>query len=57
MVKTSGQRGLHILIPLAPGHDFAQAEALARGIATLVKSLIPDKVTLEQEKENAVVAC
>jgi len=52
VVKTSGQRGLHILIPLAPGHDFAQAEMLARGIASLVQTLIPDKVTLEQEKEK-----
>lgn len=52
VVKTSGQRGLHILIPLAPGHDFAQAETLARGIALLVQSLVPDKVTLEQEKEK-----
>ncbi len=52
VVKTSGQRGLHILIPLAPGHDFVQAETLARGIATLVQTLVPDKVTLEQEKEK-----
>ena len=52
VVKTSGQRGIHILIPLASGHDFTQAETLARGIATLVQTLIPDKVTLEQEKEK-----
>ena len=34
VLKTSGQRGLHILVPLAPGHTFAQAEDLARGIAS-----------------------
>ena len=36
VVKTSGQRGLHVLIPLAPGHTFDDAEALGRGIATLL---------------------
>jgi len=28
--------GLHILVPLAPGHTFEQAESLGRGIATLL---------------------
>ncbi len=52
VVKTSGQRGLHILVPLAPGHTFADAEAFGRGIATLLLGLLPDKVTLENEKEK-----
>lgn len=52
VVKTSGQRGLHILIPLAPGHSFAAAEELARGIARVLERLLPDKVTLELEKEK-----
>ena len=52
VVKTSGQRGLHILIPLAPGHTFEQAERLGRGIAGLLLRLMPDKVTIENEKDK-----
>ena len=52
VVKTSGQRGLHVLIPLAPGHTFDDAEALGRGIATLLMKLMPDKVTIENEKDK-----
>ncbi len=52
IVKTSGQRGIHILVPLAPGHTFEQAEELGRGIAELLLRLLPDKVTLDQEKDK-----
>ena len=52
VVKTSGQRGLHVLVPLAPGHTFAQAEAFGRGIADLLGKLLPDKVTIENEKDK-----
>ncbi len=50
VVKTSGQRGLHVLVPLARGHTFAQAEMFARGIAMVLARLMPDRVTLETEK-------
>jgi DNA ligase D-like protein (predicted polymerase) len=52
VVKTSGQRGLHILVPLAPGHTFEQAESFGRGIAELLVKLMPDKVTIENEKDK-----
>jgi len=52
VVKTSGQRGLHVLVPLAPGHSFDAAEQLGRGIAELLVRLMPDKVTIENEKEK-----
>ncbi len=52
VVKTSGQRGLHILIPIGPDHTFEQCEALGRGIAGLLMQLMPDKVTIENEKEK-----
>jgi bifunctional non-homologous end joining protein LigD len=52
VVKTSGQRGLHILVPLARGHKFDQAETFARGVARLIERLMPDKVTLENEKDK-----
>ncbi|HEY0250425.1 MAG TPA: non-homologous end-joining DNA ligase [Kofleriaceae bacterium] len=52
VVKTSGQRGLHILVPLAAGHTFEQAEAFGRGVSMLLMKLMPDKVTLENEKDK-----
>jgi bifunctional non-homologous end joining protein LigD len=52
VLKTSGQRGLHILVPLARGHTFAQAEELARGIGKLLLRLLPSKITDEQEKKR-----
>lgn len=52
VVKTSGQRGIHILVPLAPGHTFEQAELFGRGVAELLLRLMPDKVTIENEKEK-----
>ncbi|CAN5713889.1 non-homologous end-joining DNA ligase [soil metagenome] len=52
VVKTSGQRGIHILVPLEAGHTFAQAEQLWRGIAELLLRLLPDKVTVEYDKEK-----
>jgi len=50
VVKTSGQKGLHVLVPTAPGHTFAQAEALATGVARMVARLLPGTVTLELDK-------
>jgi bifunctional non-homologous end joining protein LigD len=52
VVKTSGQRGLHILVPLAPGHTFDDAERFGRGVAGLLLRLMPDKVTIENEKDK-----
>src|SRR5215211_4584294 len=31
--KTSGGLGLHVYVPLAPGHDFARSKAFARSLA------------------------
>lgn len=44
--------GLHILVPLAAGHTFAQAEELGRRVAGLLLKLLPDKSTIENEKEK-----
>jgi DNA ligase D-like protein (predicted polymerase) len=52
VLKTSGQRGLHVLVPLAPGHTFAQTEELGRGIASLLLRLMPGACTVENEKEK-----
>jgi bifunctional non-homologous end joining protein LigD len=52
VVKTSGNRGLHILIPIAPGHTFAQAEELGMRMAHMLMQLMPEKITVENEKEK-----
>jgi bifunctional non-homologous end joining protein LigD len=52
VVKTSGQRGIHILVPLAAGHTFEQVDVFGRCVGELLLKLLPDKVTLENEKEK-----
>ncbi|MFL5428140.1 MAG: DNA ligase D [Myxococcales bacterium] len=45
--KTTGKRGLHILVPLAPGHTYEDAESFALSVGeTVAKQL--DTVTLER---------
>jgi bifunctional non-homologous end joining protein LigD len=51
VVKTSGQKGLHILVPIAPGHTTAQTHELAMRMATLVARLYPADVSLEAQTE------
>jgi bifunctional non-homologous end joining protein LigD len=47
--KTTGKRGLHLLVPLAPGHTYADAESFALRVAETVVQQVPD-VTLERSK-------
>jgi bifunctional non-homologous end joining protein LigD len=49
--KTSGKRGLHVFIPLAPGHTHEQAIEFAVGIGAAVARLVPD-VTMERSLEK-----
>jgi bifunctional non-homologous end joining protein LigD len=46
--KTSGKRGLHVLIPLAPGHSHDEATAFAEQIAIGLANALPDEVTVER---------
>ena len=50
--KTSGQKGLHILVPIAKGHTAAQTHELAYRMAILVQRLYPDEVSLEAQTET-----
>ena len=51
VVKTTGKRGLHILVPLAPGHTFEDSESFALSVgATVAKQL--SSVTLERSKSR-----
>ncbi len=51
-VKTSGQRGLHILVPLAPGPTHDEATAFAGRVAEAVAKVLPDVATTERAKER-----
>ncbi|HEX3179362.1 MAG TPA: non-homologous end-joining DNA ligase [Methylomirabilota bacterium] len=49
-VKTSGGRGLHILVPLQPNHTFAQVRTAAETITRLARSREPSLFTLDMRR-------
>jgi bifunctional non-homologous end joining protein LigD len=49
--KTTGKRGLHLLVPLAKGHTYADAESFALRVAETVVRQVPE-VTLERSKSK-----
>ena len=51
-VKTSGKRGIHIVVPLAPGPTHEEATAFAQRIAEAVAKVLPDVATVERVKEK-----
>ncbi len=52
VVKTSGKRGIHILIPIALGPSHAQATAFAASIAQAVAKVLPKIATVERTIEK-----
>lgn len=49
VVKTSGQKGLHVLIPIAPGHTAAQCHEFTERVCKMVARLEPELVSLVAE--------
>ena len=49
-VKTSGGRGLHVLVPLQPHHTFAQVRTAAETITRLARSREPSLFTLDMRR-------
>jgi bifunctional non-homologous end joining protein LigD len=47
--KTSGGLGLHVYVPLAPGHSFDESKAFARSLAVRLAGERPDLVTAGRE--------
>ena len=45
VAKTSGSAGLHIFVPLAPGHSWSETKAFARMIAKELAELDPGLIT------------
>lgn len=48
VLKTSGSRGLHLLVPLEPGTDYDASAALAEEVATAVSASHPALATVER---------
>jgi bifunctional non-homologous end joining protein LigD len=51
-VKTSGKRGLHVLVPIAAGPSHEQATRFAEQVARAVAKVLPAIATVERMKER-----
>lgn len=51
-VKTTGSRGLHVVIPLVRRANFGDARAFARGVAELLVRKDPERMTIEARKDK-----
>jgi bifunctional non-homologous end joining protein LigD len=49
LVKTSGARGLHVVAPLEPQHDYATVRAFTQRIAQELAHRYPDEITSERD--------
>ena len=52
VVKTSSGEGMHLAVPLRPGHTYAQARALVQLVAQALERAHPDLVTTEWDKSR-----
>lgn len=52
VVKTSGQKGLHVLVPLAPGQSLETAHRFAEGVCRLVARLLPQSTCLTHDEKE-----
>jgi bifunctional non-homologous end joining protein LigD len=50
--KTSGKRGIHVVVPIAPGPTHEQATGFAEQIARAVAKVLPDVATVERMKDK-----
>jgi bifunctional non-homologous end joining protein LigD len=51
-LKTTGSRGLHVVVPLSRGADFDAVRQFARDVAAVVAADDPDHRTVEQRKDK-----
>jgi bifunctional non-homologous end joining protein LigD len=51
-LKTTGSRGLHVVVPLSRGADFDTVRQFARDVAMVVAADDPDHRTVEQRKDK-----
>jgi bifunctional non-homologous end joining protein LigD len=46
--KTSGKRGLHVLVPVAPGHTYERTQAFANAVVDMLERELGDIATTER---------
>jgi bifunctional non-homologous end joining protein LigD len=51
-IKSTGSRGVHVVVPLEPARDFDFVRTFARGIAGLIVDRDPSRCTLEQHRNK-----
>ncbi|MDI1308857.1 MAG: DNA ligase D [Methylotenera sp.] len=51
-IKTTGGKGLHIVVPIKPKHDFSVIKAFTKGIANYLAETIPSHFTAVMSKEK-----
>jgi bifunctional non-homologous end joining protein LigD len=51
-VKTTGGRGLHIVVPIVPAHDWSECLEFARAIAMLMAEQDPGRYTIDFRKSG-----
>lgn len=52
LVKTTGSRGYHVLVPLRPEREFDDVREFARSLARVLVAREPDLLTIEARKKN-----
>ena len=52
VAKTSSSEGMHLAVPLRPGHTYAQARSLVQLVAQALERAHPDLVTTEWDKSR-----
>jgi bifunctional non-homologous end joining protein LigD len=45
--KTSGASGIHVYVPLAPGHDYSRVRRFVETVGRTIAGAVPDLATLE----------
>ncbi|MBM7854412.1 bifunctional non-homologous end joining protein LigD [Desulfohalotomaculum tongense] len=50
--KTSGSRGIHLFVPIAPKHSFADVTKAMKYIAEIIEKIYPAKCTTERAVEK-----
>jgi bifunctional non-homologous end joining protein LigD len=51
-IKTTGGKGLHIVVPITPVHDWSECLAFARTVAAEIVGHDPDRFTLKFSKQG-----